>query len=226
MWADKEAAFALGHAARRMSNDTILTPGLGDVSTLVHKSWAWAAIAQFKSFVSAHTGHVLMKGLQEKDAKTLMGLSTAILLGYTSYAIKQKLAKKEVDTSWEAIVENGVAQSGLLGLIGTYYGFLSPQYNSERYGGKDMITNAFGPSAGMAAQIYNAVDASVNKPMDAITKQKLLSTMPFANVFYLRSFLEKAVGVSQESIKEAKTARRKAGTKKAKLKRLGIGDDE
>ncbi len=76
-----------------------------------------AIVGQFKSFGVASVEKTLLSGIQQRDASTFSGIMMMMALGGITYAIKEKVAGREVSTEPLVLVGNMADRSGLFGWL-------------------------------------------------------------------------------------------------------------
>jgi len=186
-WADREAAETFGAAIIKETDATILIPGRGDMPLAVQRSELAKTMFQFKSFVAAATNKILIRGMQQRDARTLMGVVGLMGLGYMSYAIKEQIKNRQPDTSLENVFVQGLTRSGVGGLMADV-GFALFGGNS-RYAGVNSQGVIMGPSMNFFQDTYSAVRGPLDGSLSKGDLKRIRRTLPFQNLFYLRILL-------------------------------------
>jgi hypothetical protein len=186
-WADKEAAEAFGTAIIKETDATILIPGRGDMPLAVQKTELAKTMFQFKSFVAAATNKILIRGMQQRDARTLMGIVGLMSLGYLSYAIKERIRGRQIDTDLDNMIIQGLTRSGVGGLMADI-GFALFGGNS-RYAGVNAQGIIMGPSMNFFQDTYSAARGPLDGDLSDGDLKRIRRTLPFQNLFYLRILL-------------------------------------
>ncbi len=115
-WQDQSAAEAMSIAVGRGVERSIVRPGMerpfwsqgNEVGRLVF---------QFQSFMTATAQTVTLAGIQQRDARAIMGFAAMIGLGAMSYAARQAVQGREIPTDPVKLVVEGLSTSGLLGWL-------------------------------------------------------------------------------------------------------------
>ncbi len=111
-WKDMSARRAFEAAIGREADIAVITPGLekplwmsGPIAGLV---------GQFKSFVAGAWERLLIANLQQRDARTLQGLITAVATGMLSYRLYTWLSGREASSNPADWVKEGIHRSAVL----------------------------------------------------------------------------------------------------------------
>lgn len=115
-WQDQSAAEAMSIAVGRGVERSIVRPGMerpfwsqgNEVGRLVF---------QFQSFMTATAQTVTLAGIQQRDARAIMGFAAMVGLGAMSFAARQAVQGREVPTDPVKLVVEGLSTSGLLGWL-------------------------------------------------------------------------------------------------------------
>jgi outer membrane murein-binding lipoprotein Lpp len=185
-------------------DSTIVTPGF-ERPSWVDSSLPARMIAQFRSFGLSSTQKTLMAGLQEHDAAFLNGAMLSLGLGALSYYLWAVASggdayKEMLDAPVEKWADEAITRSGLTGVFDEVqrtaqripvlrdYASLSGKRSSRREGG-DLIEGIMGPSFDIldkSATILNGIDEPTRATLHAARQ-----LLPFQNLFYLRTLLDK-----------------------------------
>lgn len=188
-WKDKEAAEILGAAIIKDVNTTILIPGKGNIPRIVQESEVAKTMFQFKSFITTASSAILIRGLQQRDARTLMGITALIGLGYVgSYGVRKALRGQEIETDIGTIITEGISRSGTGGLLGDLgLGMIG---GNSRYQGVNAQSMIMGPSMNLIQDTVQAVQGPLDGDLSGADIKKIIRTLPLQNLFYIRGLLD------------------------------------
>lgn len=206
-WSDKGALEAFRAAIVREVDRIIVTPGQDKplwMSTELGKT-----VGQFKSFAVSTMQRTMLAGLQQRDAATLNGLILMMGLGALTYALKEKLAGRELSDNssiWVAeafdrsgiagwlMEANNIAEKATRGRVGV--SALTGQ-QITRYGTRN-VTGAFlGPTADAVADIFQVSGSTFAGDTTKSDLRRARQLVPMQNLFYVRSLfnqVEEATG--------------------------------
>lgn len=211
-WDDMEAVETLRAALVKTVDQTIVTPGVAD-RPLVLSSPVGKVIGQFKSFMFASQQKTLIPMLQERDFKTLQGLTTMVGLGVVTAMLTAIERGENIDdfevADWIAL---GVDRSGALGIFGEVDNMLSRTTgfgvskllgleHMNRYSSRNKLDALLGPSAGMLSDTISILDENFT---DADVR-RIRRLLPYQNLTGLRNLLDL---VQEEAITELGLERR------------------
>lgn len=126
-----------------------------------------------------------------------------IALGSLVYVLKAKLAGRDIDTSPETLIKEGLDWSGMMGwlgepnnlienLSGGTYGmsalFGGPP--SSRYQSRNSIGALLGPTFDMGGDIKNIISGVLNGEFDDKEIRSSRRLLPFQNLFFLSPLLD------------------------------------
>lgn len=209
-WDDRLAKEAFRAAVVRDVDRIIVTPGQDKplwMSTELGKT-----VGQFRSFNVSAMQRVVLAGLQQRDAETLSGVVTALSLGAMVYVAKQATAGKEISdnpTVWAAeafdksgltgwlMDVNNVAEKASRGRVGI--SAITGEQMS-RYQSRNVIGAFFGPTPDAVADIFQVSGSVFAGDTTKSDLHKLRQLMPFQNIFYLRSLLNKVEDATGDAI--------------------------
>ena len=125
VWEDKEAAAMFHAGIVRLTNDTIVTPGL-EIPNFVDANQMSRIVMQMRRFSLSSTTKVVQAGLQDARAQPtafLAGVMGHLMLGAMVYALKSYATggarQKTMEEADEALwVDEAINHSGLLGILG------------------------------------------------------------------------------------------------------------
>jgi len=187
-WSDVEAAETLGSSIIKETDATILLPGRGDIPRIVQEHELGKSLFQFKSFIATATNKILIRGLQQRDANTLLGIVGLIGMGYWTYATKAAIAGREIKDDPQTILLEGISRSGVAGLFGDLA--IGSVWNTSRYAGTNLQSMFLGPSANLISDTYNAARGPLDGDLSDRDIKNLGRTLPLQNLFYLRLLLQ------------------------------------
>jgi len=201
-WGDRGAVEAFRAAIVRDVDRIIVTPGQDKplwMSTELGKM-----IGQFKTFSMASSQRTLLSGLQQRDMAALNGAVMAMAMGAFAYAIKQKVAGRDLSDNpaiWMAeafdrsglpgwIMEaNNMSEKVTRGTVGLSYFTGRP---ISRYASRNAIGAALGPSAGTFRDFTQITGAGFSGDWREADTRALRRVIPLQNVFYLRWLFDNA----------------------------------
>jgi hypothetical protein len=133
-------------------------------------------------------------------------------LGYIKYTISSSIAGKEIKSDWSTFVNEGLSNSGLLGLFGDYVLSLNPYTKPSRFASQNSPQTVFGPTIGLAKDVSEIMygithDSKGDKApisLEADDLKKLIKLLPFSNLFYLRILFNQL----ETNKKKSRSARR------------------
>ena len=201
LWDDAELKAEFQASLMKDIDSIIITPGAGDKPLMMH-SEIGKTVGQFKSFMFASGNRATIAGFQQNDFAAYSGMSVMIGLGSLAYAIKSKVAGREVDTSPERLIREGFDRSGLLSVIGEINGItegisrgnlglhvLSGGKPLSRYQQRNMMGNLLGPSFGKGQDIFNVAGAVSTGEFNKGSVNSAKRMIPFQNLFYLQGLI-------------------------------------
>ncbi|WP_024278639.1 LPD23 domain-containing protein [Xanthobacter sp. 126] len=115
-WQDLSAAEAMSIAVGRGVERSIVRPGM-ERPFWSQGNEAGRLVFQFQSFMTATAQTVTLAGIQQRDARAIMGFAAMIGLGAMSFAARQAIQGREVPTDPVKLVVEGLSTSGLLGWL-------------------------------------------------------------------------------------------------------------
>lgn len=181
-----------GKAILKDVDATILSPSPGDIPLAAQRTELGKTITQFKSFIFSATNKILISGLQRRDKDVLMGLSALVMLGGTVGVLKDMISGRTTDPSPEKFLLNGIAASGVSGLMGESITALNPWFRSQRFAAVSAESFLLGPSAGLVQDSFSTM-AGIIGDSELTNKdlEKLRRMVPYQNLFYLRLLMNK-----------------------------------
>lgn len=180
-----------GKAILKDVDATILSPSSGDIPLAAQQSEVAKTVTQFKSFIFSATNKILISGLQRRDKDVLIGLVALVLLGGTVGIIKDKISGRETDSSLGKFLLNGIAASGVAGIMGEAVSALNPWFRTQRFAAISAESFLLGPSAGLVQDGFSAMAGIVgDSELTSKDLDKLRRMVPYQNLFYLRLLMQ------------------------------------
>lgn len=217
-WQDNLAREAFRAAVVRDVDRIIVTPGQDKplwMSTELGKT-----VGQFKSFAVSSTQRTMLAGLQQRDAATLNGLMIMMGLGAMTYAMKEKVAGRELSDEPSVWVQNAFDWSGMAGWLMEANNISEKATRGRvgfsaltgeqvtRYASRN-VTGAFlGPSADAIADIFQVSGSIFAGDTTKSDLRKMRQLLPMQNLFYIRGLLNQVEEATGEGLGLPDTARR------------------
>lgn len=195
LWKDQNALGKMQSAIQVEIESAVLKPGIESTPFIVQRNVMAKLMFQFKSFMSASTGKILISGLQRRDANVLAGLISLIAMGTVSGIMHDLIAGREIsDDPWEVLLD-GVARSGVLGLLMTTILDVGNTFYSEktrRFGGKNLSSNILGPTGGQIEGLATAIAGLADGDVTNADMRRAARMIPFLNLFYIKAITSRA----------------------------------
>ena len=214
-WEDKALADVFHHAIGKQANIDVVTPGKGDIPLWANTEMG-GVLTQFKKFGMASTQRMLMRGLQERDAKQMQGFLLLVAAGMMIDAFRQRqfgrsYAKKPLGQK----IVDGLDRSGLIGIYSDINNALERMTNNEigmrpalgskkPYGTyrdfmKEPVKASLnmplwdigGPTASQFANIADIAWTWGNGKYNHPTARNVRRLVPFQNVWWLDSLFDR-----------------------------------
>ncbi|EMG3684438.1 hypothetical protein V4251_001817 [Serratia marcescens] len=196
-WEDQHVAGVFQSAVLKDVNNTVITPGIGDTplwaSTPLGKT-----VFQFKSFATASYNRATLGGLQEGTAQFYYGTAFQIGLGALTYALKQAANGKDIDTSPQKLVLEGLDRSGILGPLMEYnnmaekasggmvgLGAIFGTGTQSRYASRGFIGSALGPTFGLLDTLTDVTSGVLNGDAGDRVLHNGRTLLPGNNLFWI-----------------------------------------
>ncbi len=196
-WDDQHVAGVFQAAVLKDVNNTVITPGIGDTplwtSTPLGKT-----VFQFKSFATASYNRATLGGLQEGTAQFYYGTAFQIGLGALTYALKQAANGKDIDTSPQKLVLEGLDRSGILGPLMEYnnmaekasggmvgLGAIFGTGTQSRYASRGFIGSALGPTFGLLDTLTDVTSGVLNGDAGDRVIHNARTLLPGNNLFWI-----------------------------------------
>jgi len=208
MWDDPYVEQAFKSAVLKDVDRAILTPGEGE-KPLWTSSETGKMIFQFKTFAATAHHKILIADLQYADAQALNGFLISAALGSLTYAAKQTVAGREIETDPNKLVIEALDRSGGFGYLWDMNNTVEKLSRGEigvsklaggqpmsRYASRNWAGALLGPSFGTVTEIGEVAGAvsqvAFNPEVDGFSKSdvhKMRKLLPFQNLFYMRQLL-------------------------------------
>ncbi|NCB00832.1 MAG: hypothetical protein EOM67_01525 [Spirochaetia bacterium] len=200
---DEDVKRALFSALHTAANETIITPGAGDIPRVLRKNWG-SLLFQYKSFAFAYINNIITPMFMQKESRkhTAAYISTALALGGLSTYLKGLATGRETDIEKKDFWVNTVKNAGFFGfLFDTGDSIVSFASDPER------AFSRLSPLFDFFARTTRAGVAAVTAPfkkgeMSNEDRHAIKRCIPFNNLFYYNRAIE-------EMITSDKTKRRR-----------------
>lgn len=202
-WQDAEAVNAFRGAIGREIRRTIVTPGQD--KPLLLSTELGKLVGQYQSFGFASMQRVALSGLQDRDMQTLVGLTSMVGLGVMVHMLKALQSGREIDTSPEALIAEGIDRSGVTGWLFSANNMLEKgtggavgvsrvlgKQPSGRYAARNATDALLGPSLGTLETVVGTTGAIARGEFNQQDARALRRLVPFQNTFYLRNIFDEA----------------------------------
>lgn len=221
-WTDAGAIRAYRAAVRKSVNETIVTPGQGDLPRLV-TSGMGRVIGQFKSFSFASVNRTFLPLLQQRDAAALSGIVMATGLGAAVSALKLKIAGRDEELAgWttERFIAEGVDRSGVLGFYADMVnmvdtatrGTIGPRAlvggpRLSRYAVQGRVGALLGPTVSQAERLVQVSGAIFSGEVSQGDLRALRRITPYQNLFYVSRLFDMAEEAAADAFGVPRTSR-------------------
>ncbi|WP_158785149.1 hypothetical protein [Pantoea sp. BAV 3049] len=203
LWGDPVVRDAFQSAVLKDVDSVVVTPGVGD-TPLMMSGETGKMIMQFKTFIFAAHNRVLVSGIQQGDAAFYYGALMQIALGAGVYAMKQKLAGRDVDYSPNNLVKEGLDRSGMLGWLseplntvesvsGGRFG-LGAMFGAppvSRFQSRNAIGAMLGPTFDLGGDMATIANGVLNGEFDDKQTHAVRKMLPFQNLFFIAPALNR-----------------------------------
>jgi hypothetical protein len=212
-WSDesRNVVDALSVALRKNVDTIIITPTAGELPKFHSRLWG-KLLLQFKSFSISATQKMLIAGLQQRDMAALNGALLSVALGGLVYYLKGEMAGKPAivpksidDPNWGIFFGEAFDRSGLAGILGDVNNISEKVTRGKiglsaitgkpisRYASRNTLQSVAGPVFGMTEDAL-AIAGSVfdDRPHTQRDTHRVRQAIPWQNLFYLRSTVDKA----------------------------------
>jgi hypothetical protein len=212
-WSDtsRNVVDALSVALRKNVDTIIITPTAGELPKFHSKLWG-KLLLQFKSFSISATQKMLIAGLQQRDMAALNGALLSIALGGLVYFLKGEMAGKPAivpksidDPNWGIFFGEAFDRSGLAGVLGDANNLTEKVTHGKvglsaltgkpisRYASRNKMQSVAGPVFGLAEDAMDIAESAFDdRPWTQKDTHRIRQIIPYQNLFYLRSAIDKA----------------------------------
>jgi hypothetical protein len=114
-WTDDGARRAFAAAVNKDVDGVIVTKGVADVPLFAHTPGG-RALLQFRTFALASHQRVLMRGMQEGQARFMTGVLGMMAMGMAAYLFKQWESGRDVSNNPGTWVAEGLERSGIFAI--------------------------------------------------------------------------------------------------------------
>lgn len=214
----RNAEIAYKSALRKEADTVVVSKGVAD-APIMSNTPVGKLLFQFTGFLFGAHQRVLLRGLQQADAGTALGLTMMVAMGSLVAAIKQMETEKAAELSgsplygppleeWDTakLLYEGVDRSGILGLMGDFnnrfekmggYGLTRAMGIEEpaRYTNRSKSSVLLGPGAGkMESLLTVGVAPFDNKTMTDQEIKAARGLVPFQNLTGIRFIFDEIQG--------------------------------
>lgn len=214
----RNAELAFKAALRKEADTVIVTKGVAD-APIISNTPHGKLLFQFTGFLFGSHQRTLMRGLQQADAGTVVGILMMVSMGMLVAAMKQMEREKSAELTgqpiygtplaeWDTakLLYEGVDRSGLLGLFGDFnnrfekmggYGLTRAMGIEEtaRYTNRSKLSVVAGPAAGKAESVLDVgVSLFNNQPMTDQEIKAARGLIPFQNITGIRFLFDSIQG--------------------------------
>lgn len=192
-WTNRELIENIEAGVVKEANNMITTPGAGD-KPLFMTTEMGRTLFQFMSFSVAATNRMTLPLMQEGGMRPWLEIMTHIGLGAGVYALRQKMADKEITDRPEVLLVEAIEKTGLPGygaaLLNAGTGLLgvSPLSEEGHFYSHNGLSKVLGPSAGLAENLLRIPNTETSPEQRAKAIRRI---MPMQNHFILRNIYDK-----------------------------------
>jgi hypothetical protein len=212
-WSDesRNVVDALSVALRKNVDTIIITPTAGELPKFHSRLWG-KLLLQFKSFSISATQKMLIAGLQQRDMAALNGALLSVALGGLVYILKGEMAGKPAivpksidDPNWGVFFGEAFDRSGLAGVLSDANNISEKITRGKiglsaltgkpisRYASRNTLQSVTGPVFGLTEDAIDiAGSAFDDRPWTQKDTHRIRQVIPYQNLFYLRSAIDKA----------------------------------
>lgn len=201
LWKDKDALNIFKNAIQIDMDSAILKPGIGTQPFIVQQHMAAKVAFQFKSFMSSATSKILISGIQRRDANVLQGVTGLVVVGGLVQELKDMISGVENNYSALDFIENGVSNSGLLGLMGTTLLDTTRSIQSDKkylYLDQSVLGTITGPTISQIPQAVKAAKGLASPEVSPTEAKAALKMLPFSNLFYINAIMSRVFDTEEK----------------------------
>ena len=215
---DKEVTTIFRNAVIKDTDSMIVTPGVGD-KPLFMSTATGKMIGQFKSFVFASHGRMLVSGLQQRDAAFYNGLMISMGLGAMTYAVKEIVRGKEPSSEPKKLMSEAVSYSGIFALMAETNGLVEKATRGNvgisaltgnppmsKFASRNAMGAIFGPTVGTVQDVFQVtggIGMQIGDDPQGFTERDLRALrrlLPYQNLWYTRNLLNYVENQSAEAM--------------------------
>lgn len=204
---DKGVAEIFKNAIIKDTDSMIVTPGVGDKPLFMNTATG-KMIGQFKSFVFASHGRMLVSGLQQRDAAFFNGLMMSMGLGAMTYAMKELVRGETPSSEPSKILSEAVDYSGIFALMAETNGLVEKATRGNvginaltgnppmsRYASRNALGAIFGPTVGTVTdvmEVTGGIGMQIGDDPQGFTQRDMRAfrrLLPYQNLWYTRNLL-------------------------------------
>jgi len=204
---DKGVAEIFKNAVTKDTDSMIVTPGVGD-KPLTMNTATGKLVGQFKSFVFASHGRMLISGLQQRDAAFFNGLMISMGLGAMTYSMKELVRGETPSSDPSKIIGEAVDYSGIFALMSETNGIIEKATRGNvginaltgnppmsRYASRNALGALFGPTVGTVTDVFEVtggIGMQMGDDPQGFTQRDLRAfrrLLPYQNLWYTRNLL-------------------------------------
>ena len=207
LWGDTQAAQVLENAILKVSDEVVVTRGLGDLPAVMDNELV-KTLLQFKSFAMSSVNRTMIpmaQGLAHGDAKTAQGLLTALTLGMLTYYAKEKAAGRTPDLSADRLAAEAFNWSGSIGYFPELWdpiASLSPALpRFSRFMSRSPTESWLGPTFGTSIDLlFGTAAGFADGEVTQKDLERLRRATPYQNLFYVRRLFKAMEGEVGEAV--------------------------
>lgn len=206
-WSDKRLASKFTSAMVKEIDNTISTPGVGDRPLWMH-NFILQHAGQFKGFAMNTMRSMIVRGLQEQDARVMQGIIASAAMGGAIYTIKNIEAGQENTDNAAEFLLNCIDRGGLTAYLmdidsianrlskGTFsLQSLVGGEGATRFSAKSNWDILAGPTAGTVNDLSNlmsrTIPHAVGGEMLRSDVAPIFRLIPYAKTPYIRWLMER-----------------------------------
>lgn len=204
---DKGIAEIFKNAIIKDTDSMIVTPGVGDKPLFMNTATG-KLVGQFKSFVFASHGRMLISGLQQRDAAFFNGLMLSMGLGALTYSMKELVRGEKPSSDPAKIISEAVDYSGIFALMAETNGIVEKATRGNvginaltgnppmsRYASRNALGAIFGPTVGTVNDVFEVtggIGMQIGDDPQGFTQRDMKALrrlVPYQNLWYTRNLL-------------------------------------
>jgi hypothetical protein len=181
---DKSLMNTLTEALQTAANETVITPGAGDVPRILRGSIG-STLLQYKSFITAFHTNVFVPLLRQAESRKYLGqyIASSLALSTVTTDLKERIAGRKPDYSSLDFWKRVLFRSNLLSFLPDVY---EVGEGIIRFGD---ISKISAPIQTVDKMIQMAKFPSKKNMITEYEMRKAIGLIPFNNLFYLKAFL-------------------------------------